>query len=107
MDDFPTVLSDGKTMAICYGDSVYLCRDFYLKSTAISVDRPQMEFCDLLGEHRQCFAGRESATIDLSIGGVKFELIPREELKIGKDLFNNLTVNELLNLIKTKLKQRK
>lgn len=89
MDGFPTVLSDGETMAVCYGDSVYLLKQPYMKSFSAS------------------YCGCSRMELDLTFAMNNFELIPKEDLKIGKDLFNNLTVNELLSLIKTKLKQRK
>lgn len=107
MVGLPTVLSDGETMVVCYGDDVYLCRDFFLKNTSISIDTPYFEE-DILGnKSHQYSCGLCIATIDLSFTGHDFERIKKEDLKIGKDLFNNLTVNELLSLIKTKLKERK
>lgn len=104
-DDFPSILCDGKTLVVVHGEEVYVWDDYWLNSLDYNVYNEFIDCYNLVGGHVKAPLLMDSSlSLNFKIG--KPKVINKRYLKIGKDLFNNLSVNELLGIIKSKLKGR-
>lgn len=103
--DFPSILCDGKTLAVVHEDEVWVWDDYLLKSLTCSMDNDLVDCIGLYGETFK-IPGLIDFSLDLNFRIGPPKRINKSDLKIGKDLFNNLTVNELISIIKSKIKQR-